>query len=61
MNKEFMHINIDIDGRGLTISDENCSGVTYQVSDMSPKNICGCLMNYLINYEEDQEIELIGE
>ena len=53
MNEEFMHINIDIDGRGLTISDENCSGVTYQVPNMTPKNICECLMDYFDNYEED--------
>lgn len=53
MNKDYMHINIDIDGLCLTISDKNCSGVTYQVPDMSPENICKCLMDYFDIYKKN--------
>ena len=45
------HIEIDIEGNELTISEENCSGETYSLHDQNwpgiIDDICGCLHDYL--------------
>jgi len=52
---ENMHINIDIDGLGIRISDnEFVDGVLYSIANPSPMDICNCIQDYFYNYEGDR-------